>query len=442
MKKTNHFKAILSLGLPLMIGSILQILMGTMDVLFISQLGTEYTAASSMGTSIAGVFFIFSMLVSAGVVALVARKIGEKNERAVQSYGITALILAGIIGVSVSLIAVAFSKQIISVYDPDPSLAVLIKRYVDIIFAFTFVVFLNTTLRSIIQSTGNTKGPLYIFGTANIINIILDYLFIIVLDFGIRGAASATVLSQGFACLMMMGLLYKQLFNDRHEFFDLISIRLKEMKDILSIGVWACVQSIARPITGLIMMRIVYSVGGKSGSAAFGIGLNVINYFFVILTGLSGAISILVGQKIGEGHIEEAKEIVSEGIRYTVVNLILFSLPYLIFTELLFRPFNTTPEVTAIGVSYVRIVFLGFIVLGHVFIYRGAFAGAGDTYPPMVAALFANVVCKLTLAVLFTSVFGFGINGVWIAILMSIYAEWIVITRYYKKGKLYKIAID
>ena len=60
----------------------------------------------------------------------------------------------------------------------------------------------------------------------------------------------------------------------------------------------------------------------------------------------------------------------------------------------------------------------------------------------MVAALFANVVCKLTLAVLFTSVFGFGINGVWIAILMSIYAEWIVITRYYKKGKLYKIAID
>jgi len=372
---------------------------------------------------------------------LVARKIGEKNERAVQSYGITALILAGVIGISISLIAVIFSKQIISIYDPDPSLAVLIKKYVDIIFAFTFVVFLNTTLRSIIQSTGNTKGPLYIFGTANIINIVLDYVFIIVLDFGIRGAASATVLSQSFACVMMMGLLYKQLFKDRHEFFRLFSVRLKEMKDILSIGIWACVQSIARPITGLIMMRIVYSVGGQSGSAAFGIGLNVINYFFIILTGLSGAISILVGQKIGEGNIDEAKEIVNEGIRYTVFNLILFSIPYLFLTEVLFIPFNTTPEVTAMGVNYVRIVFLGFIVLGHVFICRGAFAGAGDTYPPMVAALFANVLCKLTLAVLFTSVFGFGINGVWIAILMSIYTEWFVITRYYRKGKLYKNTI-
>jgi len=108
----------------------------------------------------------------------------------------------------------------------------------------------------------------------------------------------------------------------------------------------------------------------------------------------------------------------------------------------LFVPFNAAPEVAAMGVDYVRIVFIGFAVLGHVFMYRGAFAGAGDTYPPMVAALFANVVCKLSLAIIFTSVLNLGIEGVWFAILISIFAEFIVVTTYYKKDKLYSIKID
>ncbi len=437
MSKYKHFRTIVTLGLPLMFGSILQLLMHTMDVYFISQLGKDYTAASSMGASIAGVLFVFSMLVSTGAVALVARKIGQKNFDAVKSYGFSSLLLALVIGAIISLLGRVFSTQIISIYNPEPYLLDIIKAYVDILFAFTFVVFLNTTLRSIIQAMGNTKVPLYVFGTANLINIILDYMFIVVFEMGIRGAAIATVISQIFAAVVMVVLIVKTVYGGFGSFVSYIGIRLNEYKDIFSIGIWACIQSIARPITGLIMMRIVYSVGGTSGSAAFGIGLNIVNYFFIVLTGLSGAITILVGQKIGEGHIEEAKAIVSEGRFYSIINLLIFSVPYLIFTKYLFMPFNPPPEVLEMGVNYIRIVFIGFVVLGDVFMYRGAFGGAGDTYPPMLAALFANVICKLSLAIIFTSVIDLGINGVWYAIMASIFAEWLVITIYYKKDQLY-----
>lgn len=441
MTQGKHLKRILSLGMPLMIGSVLQLLMHTMDVYFISQLGKDYTAASSMGASIANVLFIFSMLVSTGAVALVARKVGEKDDHAVKSYGVSSVLLSLTIGLIVSVLSLIFSKQIIRIYDPEPDLLLIIKAYVDILFAFNFVNFLNTTLRSIVQSMGDTKGPLYIFGSANVVNIVLDYIFIVHFKWGIRGAAIATVTSQVLACVVLAMLILKNVYGDFRGFKSYLAIRLNEFKDILSIGVWACIQNIARPITGLIMMRIVYSVGGTSGSAAFGIGLNIVNYFFIVLSGISGAITILVGQKIGEGHIEEAKAIVKEGRFYGLINFIVFAIPYVVFTKFLFMPFNPEGQVLEMGVRYVRIVFIGFVCLGDIFMYRGAFAGAGDTYPPMIASLSANVVCKLSLAILLTRFTQLGIDGVWIAISASILVEWIIIVFYYKKDSLYKKVI-
>lgn len=433
----KHFKTIVKLGLPLMIGSVLQILMHTMDVYFVSKLGKDFVAASSMGASIAGVLFVFSMLISSGTVALVARKYGEKAMTSVKTYGVSAVMLAVIIGGTVSVISRLFSTQIIGIYDPEPKLLYIIKDYVDILFVFLFVVFLNTTLRSIIQAMGNTKGPLYILGSANVMNIVLDYLFIMVFKLGIKGAAYATVISQSFAMILLMGLFIKLTFGSYKELVSSLAVRVKEYKDILSIGIWACLQSVARPITGLIMMRIVYSVGGTDGSAAFGIGQNVVNYFFIILSGLGGAITILVGQKIGEKNVDEAKSIVREGVFYSLINLVIFAVPYMIFTPYLYMPFNPTPEVLAIGVNYVRIIFIGFVVLGQTFIYGGAFAGAGDTKPPMLAALFANVVVKLSLAYLLTHVMHYGTDGIWIAITASIFIEWLIITVYYRKGRLF-----
>ncbi len=434
--KFKHFKTIIGLGLPLMIGSVLQILMHTMDVYFISGLGSDFVAASSMGAAIAGVLFVFSMLVSTGAVALVARKYGGKDLEAVKSYGMSSVILSLVLGLVVGLLAVIFSSQIIRVYDPEPALFSIIKDYVDILFAFIPLLFLGTTLRSVIQSMGDTKGPLYVFGTANLMNIVLDYIFIVHFHWGIKGAAWATVISQTFASVLLLHMFIKSMYGYK-SFIKSMHVSISEYIDILSIGFWACIQSIARPITGLIMMRIVYDVAGIDGSAAFGIGQNVINYFFIVLSGLSGAITILVGQKIGENNIDEAQGIVKEGILYSFINLLIFSIPYLIFTEQLFMLFHPNEVVLDYGVNYIRTIFIGFIILGHVFIYRGAFAGAGDTFPPMIAALTANVVIKLTASVFFTSFLNFGINGVWIAIMLSIFAEGILMISFYKSNRLY-----
>jgi Na+-driven multidrug efflux pump len=186
------------------------------------------------------------------------------------------------------------------------------------------------------------------------------------------------------------------------------------------------------------MMGIVYKAGQELGSAAFGIGLTLINYFFIILTGLSGAVTILVGQKVGGKAVEEAKEIVREGIKLSWINFALFFLPFFIFPNILFIPFDATQEVVKIGASYLRVIYVSLVVVGYTFMYRGAFSGTGYTYPSMLAALVANVLVKVSLAYIMATYTNFGLNGVWIAIAASVIVEFLMIRKSYFKGKLYE----
>ncbi len=440
--KLKHKKEFAKLAIPLMIGSILQILMGTVDMIFISRLGKEYASASAMGNSISGVIFILAMLIASGSIALVSRRRGEGDVNGVKTIAGTSIFLALILGGALSIVTSFFAKDIIQIMKPSISTSKIILDYLSVIFSFTFVVFLNTTMRNVIQATGNTKIPVIILGCANILNMILDYIFIVELNYGIKGAAVATVTSQVLGSIAMLLVVINNIYgNSIKEFFAYFKIRITEAKSILNIGKWACLQSVARPITGLIMMRIIYEVGKETASAAFGIGLVLINYFFIVLLGLSGAVTIMVGHKLGEKKIKEAKEIVKEGIVYSFINILFFLIPYGLLTKYLFIPFNASEEVVKLGSEYIWSVAVGFVVIGYTFMYRGAFAGAGDTFPPMIAALFANVVCKLAVAFVSTQILGFGVIGVWAAITISIYIEVLILHIFYKKGDLYKKVI-
>jgi Na+-driven multidrug efflux pump len=91
--------------------------------------------------------------------------------------------------------------------------------------------------------------------------------------------------------------------------------------------------------------------------------------------------------------------------------------------------------VVSIGVQYLRIVYMGLVFVIFPTIYGGVFQGAGDTFPPMVSSLAANVPVKLAAAYYFSKYLNLGINGVWAAIALSVAVEALIISIYYKKSK-------
>lgn len=302
-------------------------------------------------------------------------------------------------------------------------------------FAATFIVFMNSTLKTIIQATGDTKTPLYIFGLCNLINMILDPILMFGLDLGIQGAAWATALANLIGCILLNRLVLQKFYNNKmKQITRYFTLEWRSIKPILTVGGWACIQSIARPLTGTLMTSLVLTVGGVKATAAFGAGGQVLNYTFIFLSGLSMAISILVGQSLGEGKIDRCNKIIHEGLKLAFINMIIFAIPYLIFPKQVISIVAREPEVINIGIEYLRIVYIGVIAVVFPDILGAAFRGAGDTYPPMIASILANVVFKLPCAYVLAVLCKVGTKGVWIAIALSVIVEGIMMIKYFKKG--------
>lgn len=437
IKGKSDLRKIFELSWPVMIGMILQSLLGTVDTKFIGMLGTDQLSAASFSNSVAGVIFVMSSLVSAGAIALVSRSYGEGDMKAVKKYSSESFLLSAIIGGVLSILCAIYTVPIIKLmFEPEAKILELARQHLSIIFLGTIFVFLNSALRTIMQALGDTKTPLIIFGISNVLNAILAPFLIFVCKLGIRGAAWAVVISTIYSFIAINYALIKKIYNGSiREFLASMKLEADSSAKILKIGGWACLQQVARPLTGLFMVGLVYKVGGKTGSAGFGIGGQLFNYTFIFLVGLSTAIAIMVGQSLGRKDIHACDNIIKEGIKLATINMIIFAIPYLIFPEFFMSLFSVDAGVISNGTAYLRIVYIGVLFVIFPTIYGGVFQGAGDTFPPMVSSMVANVALKLPIAYILAIGFGMGTNGVWIAVSASVIIEAIIIVFFFKRGK-------
>lgn len=434
---TDYIKKIFKLARPVMIGMILQSLLGTVDMWFISKLGTNEASAASLGGSASGVIFVMSALVSAGTIALITRSFGEGNDEAVKSISGESILLSALIGIIVSVLCFLNTYKIIDImFKTNELTTALTNEYLRVIFLGIFLVYLNTTMRTILHALGDTITPLYIFGASNIVNIILDWLFIYGFGWGLKGAAIATVSSRVISFIIITFMIIKKVYgNSIKDFLHYTKLSTRNSSRILKIGIWDCIQQVARPLTGMLMFRIVYKAGKNPGTAAFGIGGQLFNYTFIFLVGLSVAISIMVGQSLGRKDTEEVEKVIKEGLKLACINMAIFAIPYLIVPKWIIGAFINSPEVIEIGVNYLRIVYAGLLFVIFTVTFGGVFKGAGDTLPPMISSLVANVVFKLPIAYILSIILDFGTNGVWIAVSLSVIIEAVVISLYFRLGK-------
>ncbi|WP_192929761.1 MATE family efflux transporter [Alkaliphilus serpentinus] len=425
-----------TLAWPVMVGQLLHTMMVIADMWFIAKLGSVEAAAAGTGTSLIGVIHVFPALVASGAIALVARFTGaedEKNIKAITVNGIFLSIIAGLITMVLSFI---FVDQLLWIFgDADKTLLGLAKEYITVALIGVPFFFYNATTRAVVQATGDTKNPVKVFVFANIVNILLDYFFIMVLGKGIGGAAAATVIAEISAFTLMSILVFRNIYKGQiKSLVNSLSINLGMAIRILKIGIFAVLQMITRPFTGLIMFRIVLAQGVAAG-AAFGIGGRMFNFVFIFLAGLGTAMSVMVGQSLGKKDYAAVDQLIKQGKALATFNMLIFAIPFYIFPKLLIGAFVQDAEVIQIGAEYLRITYTGVLFVVFPVTYGSAFAGAGDTFPPMLASILGNWGIKIPLAYILTHFFSFSATGVWWAIALSVVMEAIVLTIWFYKGK-------
>lgn len=437
----SDFIKLFKLSTPIMIGMLMQSLFSMVDLYFVAKLGTEEAAAASLGGSAFWTMISITVLVTSATMAIIARAKGAEDTQTIKAFGSLTSILSVILGLGLGLVLKTYQTGIITfLYNPDPVTLNLISAYLNVLFWGYVVFFVSSNGRSIVQALGDTMTPLIVFGGANVLNMVLDPLLIFTFDMGIMGAALATVIANLIACIVIYSIIIKRLYGGKiSEFLTSATFKAKALYDIFKIGSWDLLQAVARPITGMMMFRMVLNIGGSPATAAFGIGGQLFNYTFIILVGLSMSISIMTGQSLGKGDADAVKRLMKESFLVAGINMLLFAIPYLLLAEGIFKFFRNDPGIILNGVTYLRWVYPGVIFVIFPMIFGGIFKGAGATREPMVASMVANVALKLPLAYILAYKTPMGINGIWLAISLSVVIEALIISLYFKKGRWQQI---
>lgn len=425
------WKVIIRFALPLLVGNLLQQLYTITDSIIVGQfLGKKALAAVSASFFI--YYFIISLVigVGSGTTVVVSQFFGARQYHKVQKAFSSFFIFMLVAGILLSVAGIIFAEPVFRLTNTPEEVIPDAVAYFRIYIGGTFLFVTFNSIISILRGVGESMRPMIFILITTFLNIALDLLFIIVFNWGIEGAARATVISQGIGMCLALGYV-----NNTH---PLLSIKKQDMLfdgklfvTSLKIGLPTSVQQCAISLGLIALLGIVNSFGTNT-LTAYGAAGKIDTIITQAILTLSGALAAFCGQNIGAGRLDRVKK----GVRFTMLANITFGiLAYLavfFWGENMMKAFTNDPDVIAIGKEYLLIVGAFFMVHGALNVYNGALRGAGDTFFPMIISLISLWLIRIPLAYHFSA--WLGRNGIWWAIGISISIGLVITFVYYKIG--------
>lgn len=432
------FQRLLKLALPIMLTNFLQTLYNLADTFFLGKLGKEALSAPSIAFILILFLIIFAAGFSQAGTTLISQSIGKGDRRKADYYLGQMTFLLLMIATALSAAALLSLETLLNLINVPPGLTYTYTRtYLRIIFGGVPFIFLSFILRTSLQAVGDSITPLKVQLATVSLNILLDYLLIFGKGpfpaLGVAGAAWATVLARGTASAIGLVILLRGRRGVRLRLGDLVP-RRKPLLLLLRVGLPT---SLGQGISalGFTVLQGVVNGLGTAVIAAFGIGNRIVSLFNMPAQGLSQATTVLVGQELGAGRIDGARQV----IRYALLFIFLFITAGMTLTFFhgagFIRFFINDPDVTAVGEVMFRILSPSVIAFSLFTVLSGAFQGGGDTKPIMVLSIIRLWGIRVPAAWLLALVLGFGHRGIWLGMVASNTAVAVMVFLLYRTGR-------
>ncbi len=422
----------------MLFGNIFQQLYNVVDAIIVGKvLGDQALAA--VGANFPFIFALISFVVgiAIGATVIIAQYFGAKQMQNVKRTIDTLYIFMFFASIVLTIVGIWASKYIFKIIDLPADVTPQAIEYFNI-YALGFIFFFGFQGTSaILRGLGDSKTPVYFLVISTIMNILLDLLFIIVFEWGIKGIAAATVISQAGAFFTIIWYL-----NKFHTFMNFSPLKMRFDKKIfmksIRIGLPTGFQQTAVALGFLALYKIV-NVFGVPTIAAYSIAMRIDSFAVMPAMNFSAAISTFVGQNIGANKFER----IGSGLKSALIMITAISITVtitaLIFAGPLIALFTDSLEVIEIGKQYIYIVTPFYIVFSIMFILNGVLRGAGDTFIPMIITILALWVIRLPASWWLSE--DIGSNGIWWGIPIAWVFGVIASYFYYLSGRWKKKAV-
>ncbi len=429
----NEAKVILLFSLPMLLGNIFQQLYNTVDSMIVGRhLGKESLAA--VGASFPVIFFLtaLTMGISMGSTIQIAQYYGAKDMDRVKKAIDTTFIFLFFAGLAVTVAGLALSNGILHFLKVPEDVLPQARAYLNIILLGSIVMFGYNTISAILRGLGDSKTPLYFLILATLINIGLDLLFVISFDWGVAGAAWATVIAQGFSFIAALAYLKRNFaifdIDVRNVQFDKEIMRLS-----INIGLPSGIQQTLVSV-GMLSLQSLVNGFGKDVLAAYIAAGRLDSFASMPAMNLSAALSSFTGQNLGANKPERVRKGYYASLAIACGLSLVLTITALTFKESLIAIFNTDPQVLSIGGRYLAIVSLFYIPFAAMFVTNGILRGAGATMITMVFTMISQLVVRVPAAYVLSKRL-MSPDGIWWAIPTGWIVGLFLSVSYYLTGK-------
>lgn len=388
-------KKIILFAMPILLGNIFQQLYNIVDSIVVGNfLGKNALAAVSSSGSLIFLItgFINGIFVGAGVI--ISRFYGAKDRKSMSIAVHTAIALGIIAGILVTILGIGLSPWLLKMMGTPEDVLPNSIFYFRLYFAGGIAIVMYNTCMGIFQAVGDSKHPLYYLIIASIINVALDFLFVAVFDFGIGGAAVATVISQFISAIL--GFIKLMRVDGEHR-IHIREIRLnpKMTGSILKLGLPTGVQNSVIGFANVIVQSAINSFGSVA-MAGCGSYFKLEGIVFIPITSFSVALTTFIGQNLGAKQFERAKKGARFGIIAGVLMAEAVGVLLWILAPLAIRIFNSQTDVIEYGVMQIRTEALFYCMLSLSNCLAGILRGAGKSKIPMLVMLVCWCVIRIS----------------------------------------------
>lgn len=434
--KDNIVKHLIVFGLPVLFANVLQSLYGVVDMLVVGRfVGDAGLAAISTASMISFVISSLCIGITTGGTVLAAQYRGAEDKKGQKETIGTLFTMSAILSILITVVGVAVYRPILyMLHVPEESMEYACN-YMLIICMGTVFIFGYNAVCSILKGFGDSKGPLCFVFIATVVNVILDVLFVGMMDMGTEGAAYATVIAQACSFFIAVIRLKRQrfIFDFRLKSFGICSDKLKT---ILKVGVPSAMQMVTVNVSYLLVTGML-NVYGVDIAAASGIGLKVNTFAGMPCWAIGQAVTAMVSQNVGADDMERVSKIVMLGVLVNVSVTAVVVCLIQIFAENVISLFGAVSlKVLRYGTQYLRIC-CSFNSLIYAVMYTfDSFATAiGNASLAMFNSILDSVFVRLIVGWTLSVCLGYGFIGIYIGQALSPAIPALIGFAYYRSGR-------
>jgi putative MATE family efflux protein len=438
------YKNFLKIAWPSALESILVSLVSSVDTIMVGSLGDGAIAAVGITNQPKYILLAMVMSLNIGITALVARRKGEQDKNGANKTLRAGILLSAMLSFITALLGYIFAPQILLFTGAEASYFQYAIDYFQILMVSIFFTALNLTVNAAQRGIGKTKISMRTNITANVVNIIFDYLLIngiwIFPRLEVKGAAIATCLGAIAGCCMSFGsLLRKDTFLSLRNKINW-KITNDILKPITKISGSAFIEQVFIRV-GFLSYAIIVAKLGETAFATHLICMNILNLSFCFGDGFSIAASSLVGQNLGAKRSDMSIIYGKVGQRLAFIVSSLLVILFIGGRNLLVSLYTDSPEVIALGSGILIIIALTTHAQTSQVVISGCLRGAGDTLFVAITSMMSVTIIRPLLTFLLCFPVGLGLYGAWIALLVDQMFRLILNFARFTSGKWTKIIL-